>query len=103
MTLKLPTWDELMVIYPKSNSIMITDPRDVGIWGLDDEEKMAKDRILNLFPHPTQSGKLTYKTTSQAEGWILVSMYEYLTSLEGRAFGSQRHLGRPIKPKSKPF
>jgi len=99
MTLKLPTWDELMVIYPKSIPRFIKDTGSTSIWYWEEEQNMAEDRILNLFPHPTASTKLVYKTTHGAEGCILKSMYGYLMELEGRTFGTSRHLGRPTNPK----
>jgi len=98
MTLKLPTWDELMVIYPKSTSGFIKDTGGISIWSWKEEKNMAEDRILNLFPHPITSVKLGYKTTHGAQGWILVSMYGYLMSLESQSFGTHRYLGRPGKP-----
>lgn len=87
----VPTYDELIEMFPGSGLLRITHGKHT-VWEYHtDEMRIPTNRILE-FPTVRSDGTMY---DEHYDIFILKSFYDFLKSLEPQTFGSTKILGRP--------
>jgi len=90
-TVTIPTYDELMVMFPESDKQRILG-HGLTLWGYaEDEMRIPANRILE-FPEIRADDTMH---NHHYDIYIHTSFYNFLKALEPQTFGSHRYLGRP--------